>query len=182
MAGKRTREELHELEFDQAPVRMGTVTSFARECVTSAEVLQNIYLYRDKNRRIYRPRVEKTEEIISRKIISDVPEETIAFDVHLGKITKKNPVKSERPETGDKITLFTRYQSKRDNETEKEVEIQVTYVVWGSYLKEIQDGVAKKYFLSNIGYIEAKVIGSYSRSLCLPPAYKKKRNIFPTAL
>lgn len=182
MAGKRTREELHELEFDEAPVRMGTVTALLRQCVTSADVLQKIYLYRDKNRRIYRPRIQMTEELIGRDIIADVPEEIVAFDVHLGKVTAKFPVKSDRPEIGEKIVLISRNQSSRDAETEKEVEVQVTDVVWGSFIKEVEDGVTKEYALPTIGYIEVKVIGTYSRSICLPPAYKKKRNLFPTAL
>ena len=180
MIRKRTHEELHEILFEPRPIRFGTATSLKRQCITDVATLNKEYLYKDKYRRIYRPRVELTESENGHECEEDIPEAYIAFDVYLKK--KAYNVKTDKgepPYIGEKIKLLIRSAQVNDTETETEVDVEVIDRSWGSFLKEVDDGVIREYVNNNLGFILVQVKGAYNRSLCLPQAYIKKRNILP---
>lgn len=187
MARKRTHDEMHEIMFETYPLRFNTATSLKRQCITDVGTMKKEHLYTDEQRRIYRPRIEITEEKNSRECREDVPEAFIAFDVYL---LKKKMItgprmgvlqieKGSAPFIGERITLSVRSRRANDQETVTEVDVEVTDVSWGSFLKEIDEGVIREYPNENLGYIMTQVKGSYSRSLCMPQAFIKKRNPYP---
>jgi hypothetical protein len=180
MIRKRTHEELHEMMFEARPIRFNTATSLKRQCITDVATMHKEYLYKDKYRRIFRPRIELTEEQIGHECEEEIPEAYIAFDVYLTKKAFNVKLdKAEPPYIGEKIKLFVRSHKDTDIETEREVDVEVIDRSWGSHIREVDEGIVREYPNNNLGFIMTQVKGSYSRSLCIPPAYIKKRNIFP---
>ena len=107
MIRKRTHEELHEMMFEARPLRYNTATSLKRQCITDVATMHKEYLYRDKQRRIYRPRAELTEDENGHECHEDIPEAFIAFDVYLTKKAFNVKLdKAEPPYIGEKIQLL----------------------------------------------------------------------------
>jgi hypothetical protein len=167
------------------------------QCVTSPTDFLSVSgpaLYTDREFRLYRPRVVKTEEANQMITMVDRSERTICFDVYIPPLTthekEKNPhlEKAGRITPGDSITLICRRVHKADMETVREFTVDVIDVNWGEYHNTPVDSFAgdenagrqhtKRKLNDNLGFIQCNVRGSFPRSLIIDPAYRlQKRSV-----
>lgn len=168
--------------------------SLVENSTTLPTLMYEVALYRDQDRRIYRPRVALTEQENGRPTEKEVSERIVCFDCyllprmseskieHLSRVaTREQRMENARkrkgfvekgtvPEVGEKIK-FGLYKplAARDTETVREWEGKVIQVNWGTVLrwtKEEQEVVEPNW---NSGFVKIQVIGTYDRSLVANP-------------
>lgn len=160
-------------------------------CVTPPSAFNVLALYKDNQRRLYRPRLALTENVNRRSTDIYRSEKYIFFDVYLipenkaskfdGKIKEKG-----RPlYGGEKLRLETRIKLLRDEETVKSFDCRVLDATWGKFsiffTEEDERGEERTKENSSVGCIKVAVMGTFSRSLIIDNKLKleKFKNAIP---
>lgn len=159
--------------------------SYVDTCVTHPRQFAQLARYKSKGR-LYRPRIWKT---IQKSGFNPYKSENIIFfDVylvprrtnHFGEKKKEEEEEEEgeggRPESGEKVKLSIITKRLKDHVTIQEFEIEIQDVWWGRVTTTTDEQTQIRDVIT-VGLIEARVMGSYDRSLIIDSDFNIKKNM-----
>ena len=157
--------------------------ALVRNCVTKAGEMHKLALYKDEERRLYRPRQVLTEDDNrGRKTQKHESEPTACFDVYIRPLNKIQVAAGERKalplRLGDKVVLHTTKDRVSDKVTVKEFTGYVSEINWGTLKRTEPNGRIIISHNPNMGFVKLDIPESFDRSLLIAPESEiKKRRV-----